>query len=569
MRLVEIRDLDGPNIFLLQPAIKLELDVTEADLSSDAIAALAASLEPLAPSDDERATGAGGLGDLLLAACADLHERAGVEFPEMRWVEMETPGHWSLAFGWERRRFALEVARLLAAAATGEDVDPLAGVDRLRDLLDTDADNPDDRPGMIRDEDRTIPVIAVTGTNGKTTTTRFIAHILRGAGRKVGWTSTVGVFIEGENVLEGDYTGPAGAWRVLREPGLDVAVLETARGGILLRGMACESNDISVMINVSGDHLGLHGVQTVEGLARVKGVVPRTTRPDGWIVLNADDPLVRSQAAGLHAPIIWVTQDPENPTVVSHRHAGGRAVVVEEGWLIEARGEDAHQLVRLEEMPITLGGQARHMIENALCAAAATLALELSREEVGEGLRTFGAEAADNLGRLHIYDLNDATVILDYAHNEVGLRHLLALARANVRGEGRLISIIGTAGDRTDDALRELGRIAAEQTDRVIVKETRRYLRGRESVDEMTALYLEGLAAGGNPPHTVATNEPEALEIALRDLQPGDVVAMMCIESGPESRARVEELGGRGREPGAERSGSAVTTRPSSRSGGP
>ncbi len=548
MRLVEIRDLDGPNIFLLQPAIKVQVEVTEADLSSDAIAALSARMEPLAPSDDERASGAGGLGDLLLAACADLHERAGVEFPEMRWVEMETPGHWSLAFGWERRRFALGVARLLGAVASGEDVDPRTAAERLRELLDTD--DPDDQPGMIRDEDRTIPVIAVTGTNGKTTTTRFIAHILRGTGRKVGWTSTVGVFIEGENVLEGDYTGPTGAWRVLREPGLDVAVLETARGGILQRGMACESNDVSVMINVSGDHLGLHGVQTVEGLARVKGVVLRTTRPDGWVVLNADDPLVRSQAAGLHAPIIWVTQDPENPTVVSHRHAGGRAVVAEEGWLIEARGEDTHPLARLEEMPLTLGGIAGHMIENALCAAAATLALDLSREEVGQGLRTFGTDPEDNLGRLHVYDFNEATVILDYAHNEVGLRHLLALARGYVRGEGRLTSIIGTAGDRTDDVLRNLGRIAAEQTDRVIVKETRRYLRGRGSVDEMTALYLEGLAAGGNPPHEVAANELEALEIALRDLQPGDVVAMMCIESGPESRARVEELGGRSREPG-------------------
>ena len=139
-------------------------------------------------------------------------------------------------------------------------------------------------------------------------------------------------------VLEGDYTGPAGAWRVLREPGLDVAVLETARGGILLRGMACESNDVSVMTNVSGDHLGLHGVQTVEGLAEVKGVVLRTTRPDGWVVLNADDPLVRGQAAGLHAPIIWVTQDPENPTVVAHRHTGGRAVVVGEGSMLETTG---------------------------------------------------------------------------------------------------------------------------------------------------------------------------------------------------------------------------------------
>jgi cyanophycin synthetase len=545
MRLVEIRDLDGPNLFLLQPAIKLELEIAEADLARDAIAALATRMEPLIPSDDERAGGVAGLGEFLVAACADLHERAGVAFPEMRWVEMETPGHWSLTFGWERRRFALGLAQLLAAAATGEEVDLPAAIEDLRDLLKTGEDDPDDRPGMIRNEDRTIPVVAVTGTNGKTTTTRLIAHILRGVGRKVGWTSTVGVFIEGEMVLEGDYTGPAGAWRALSEPGLDVAVLETARGGILLRGMACESNDVSVMINISGDHLGLHGVQTLEGLAEVKSVVLRTTRPDGWVVLNADDPLVRAQATSLHAPIIWVTQDPENPTVVAHRHAGGRAVVTADGMMIETRGEEAHELGRLKEMPITFGGTARHMIENALCAAAATLALDLDREAIGQGLRTFGATPEDNPGRLHVYDLNGATVILDYAHNEVGLRHLLAMARGYLAADGRLTAIIGTAGDRTDEALREIGRLAAEQTDRVIVKETRRYLRGRASVDEMTALYLEGVAAGGDTPHVVAASEPEALEIALRDLQPGDVVAMMCIESGPESRAHLEELGGR------------------------
>jgi cyanophycin synthetase len=550
MRLVEIRDLDGPNLFLLQPAIKLELEIAEADLARDAIAALATRMEPLIPSDDERAGGVAGLGEFLVAACADLHERAGVEFPEMRWVEMETPGHWSLTFGWERRRFALGLAQLLAAAATGEEVDLPAAIEDLRDLLKTGEDDPDDRPGMIRNEDRTIPVVAVTGTNGKTTTTRLIAHILRGVGRKVGWTSTVGVFIEGEMVLEGDYTGPAGAWRALSEPGLDVAVLETARGGILLRGMACESNDVSVMINISGDHLGLHGVQTLEGLAEVKSVVLRTTRPDGWVVLNADDPLVRAQATSLHAPIIWVTQDPENPTVVAHRHAGGRAVVTADGMMIETRGEEAHELGRLKEMPITFGGTARHMIENALCAAAATLALDLDREAIGQGLRTFGATPEDNPGRLHVYDLNGATVILDYAHNEVGLRHLLEMARGYRTGNGRLTAIIGTAGDRTDEALREIGRLAAEQTDRVIVKETRRYLRGRASVDEMTALYLECVAAGGNTPHVVAASEPEALEIALRDLQPGDVVAMMCIETGPQSRARLEELGGRSRESG-------------------
>jgi cyanophycin synthetase len=286
-------------------------------------------------------------------------------------------------------------------------------------------------------------------------------------------------------------------------------------------------------------------VQTVEGLAEVKGVVLRTTRPDGWVVLNADDPLVRAQAAGLHAPIIWVTQNPENPMVVAHRHAGGRAVIVEDGTMREIWGEDAHELARLEEMPLTFGGTATHMIENALCAAAATLALELEREAVGQGLQTFGAIGDDNPGRLHVYDLNGATVILDYAHNEAGLRHLLTMARGYKEKDGRLTAIIGTAGDRTDEALRELGRLAAEQSDRVIVKETRRYLRGRASVDEMTALYLEGVSAGGNTPHVVAADEPEALEIALQDLQPGDAVAMMCIETGPQSRARVEELGGK------------------------
>jgi cyanophycin synthetase len=397
---------------------------------------------------------------------------------------------------------------------------------------------------MIRDDERTILVVAITGTNGKTTTTRLLAHILRGTGRKVGWTSTVGVFIEGENVLPGDYTGPAGAWRVLREPGLEVAVLETARGGILLRGMACQSNDVSVMTNISGDHLGLHGILSAEGLADVKSVVVRTTRPSGWVVLNADDALVRGQAAGLHASIIWISQDPRNPTVTAHRQTGGRAVLAADGWLVAARGDTEDQIARLSDIPITLGGQARHMIENALCATGAALALGVLGDEIAAGLLSFGTAADHNPGRLHVYDLAGATVILDYAHNEVGLEHLLRLARGYLKEGGRLTTIVGTAGDRTDEALRAIGRMAAECSDRVIVKETHRYLRGRANVDEMTALYLQGVAAGGDPPHAVAAGEPEALAMALQDLCPGDVVAMMCIETGPESRAQVEALGG-------------------------
>lgn len=540
MRLVEIRDLDGPNIFLLQPAIKLELELAEEDVTRAAIAALSARLEPLAPSDDERASGPQGLGDLLLAVCAELHTRAGVASPAAHWVRMETPGHWTLAFSWQRRRFALALASDLAAAASGAAIDLPESIADLRSLLTSDA--PDDHPGMIRDSERTIPVVAITGTNGKTTTTRIIAHILRGRGEKVGWTSTVGVFIDGVSVLEGDYTGPAGAWRVMEEPGLEYAVLETARGGLLLRGMACESNDVSVMTNISGDHLGLHGVLTIEGLAEVKGVVLRTTRSDGWCVLNADDPLVHGQAALVHAPVIWVSQDPTNPTIAAHRQTGGRAVLAEDGWLLQAHGERSERIIPIADIPLTFEGRARHMVENVLCATGAALALGVSPADIAAGLASFGKETSDNLGRLHVYTVHGATVILDYAHNDVGLRHLLHLAKGYLGEQGKLTAIVGTAGDRTDDALRELGRLAAEVSDRVIIKETRRYLRGRETVDEMTALYLEGLAAAGKPPHAVARDEPAALDIALADLAPGDVVAMMCIETGPESRARLEEL---------------------------
>ncbi|MCA9879869.1 MAG: hypothetical protein KC442_18875 [Thermomicrobiales bacterium] len=540
MRLVEIRDLDGPNIFLLQPAIKTEFALSPGDLNAAALAELSARLEPLAPSDDDRVAGEDALGDILLAACAGLHQRAGVDFPEMRWTPMETAGQWTLAFGWEHRRFALALARSLAAAVTGEVFDLTETEHHLRALLDAPA--ADDRPGMVRNDQRAIPVIAITGTNGKTTTTRILAHILRGSGRKVGWTSTVGVFIEGECVLEGDYTGPAGAWRVLEEPGLDMAVLETARGGLLLRGMACESNDVSVMTNVTSDHLGLHGIHTVEGLAAVKSVVLRTTRPSGWTVLNADDPLVRGQAAGLPAAIIWVTQDPRNPTVVAHLHTGGTAIVADDGWLVIAEGNRRTRVLPLAEVPVTFGGRARHMIENVLCATGAAVALDIAPADIAQALAAFGNQESDNVGRLHVYRVSGGTIILDYAHNEVGLTHLLQLAEGYRGDGGRLISIIGTAGDRTDEALREIGRLAAVASDHVIVKETRRYLRGRPSVDSMTALYQEGLRAGGDPSHVVATDEPTALTMALDLLQPGDVVAMMCIESGAESRARLAAL---------------------------
>ncbi len=550
MRLVEIRDLDGPNLFLPRPAIKIELAAAAEDLTANALAALAARLEPLGVSDEAAPAGGDALGVLLGDALVALHERAGAPEPETSWVELETLGHWALAFGWERRRFALAAAELLAAVATGDapPADLHAAADGLRAALAADETDPDERPKLLRDADRDRGggrprLVAVTGTNGKTTTTRLIAHLLRGAGRRVGWTSTVGVYVEGELVIEGDYTGPAGAWRLFEEPDLDVAVLETARGGILLRGLAFESCDVGVMTNVSGDHLGLHGIETVDGLARVKSTVLRAARPEGWAVLNADDARVRGLAGELHASPFWVTRQPENATVAADLAAGGRALLVRGGEIVEAHGAESTPLIATDAVPIAFGGLAEHMLENALCAAAACRALGLSREEVAAGLASFGSDPEHNAGRLHVYDLAGATVILDYAHNEVGLGHLLRLAEG-FRGEGgRLTAIIGTAGDRGDEALREMGRLAAEASDRVIVKETRRYLRGRADPAEMNAQFLAGIAAAGEPPHEVAPGELEALDLALAELQPGDVVAMMTIEEGAAAREKVAAAG--------------------------
>ena len=535
MELIEIRDLDGPNLFALRPVVKLEtrLDPDEVVL-------------PLARSTMHDVIGLD-VGENPVQALHDviraLHASVGLEVPEVGVRLLDTHEHVALFYDWAWRETALEIGRLAYASLTGGfESDPRSS---LVALLDGDRER-DDRPTWIRDEQRRIPSVGITGTNGKTTTTRMVAHIVRGAGQHVGWTSTSGVYIDGEQVIEGDYTGPSGARRVLEDPLVEIAVLETARGGILLRGLAYESNDVGVFLNVSPDHLDMQGVGTVETLADVKSVVVRVTKPNGLVVLNADDPLVIGQQSRVQAPVLLTSQGLAANAVTRHVEAGGQAVVSDGVMIWLHRNGDRQALIELADVPATYRGAATHMIENALAAIGATIGLGLSDDQIAEGLRTFRSDIRSNAGRLNVFRLDGRFIIVDYAHNEQGLEMLLNFARRMAGESGRVAAIVGTAGDRQDGQLRGLGTIGAELADRLYLKETGRYLRGREP-DEVTTLMFEGVTASRHPERLVGTYDSEyaAFIEALSDSAAGDTIAIMCLE---EQLTILRELRDRGAE---------------------
>ncbi len=504
MNLVEIRVLEGPNYFLHEPAIKIEFDSGTGTVGDQDLEA----------------------GRHLLGIVQAAHEAAGLPSPHALVEALETPGHLGIVFGWSRRRFATRLAEIVAAGG-----DPQAASEELVALAREPA-TPDDLPDLVTDNERTRLAIGVTGTNGKTTTTRLISHIFNQSGRRAGWSCSSGVYIAGEEVLAGDYSGPQGALRVLREPGVDVAVMELARGGILRRGIATQSLDVSVFTNISGDHLDLQGIHTVAGLARTKAVVSRITRPEGFAVVNADDDLVMEATENVAAKRVPVSQDPENPRLVTHIASGGIALVHEGELLMAYQNNDPQPLARVDEIPMTYNGAAGFMIENALCASAACWSAGLSLDDVRKGLLTFVNSSEQNPGRLNVFDLHGVAVIVDFAHNEAGLLVLLNFARSLIGESGSVYSVVGTAGDRTDSSIRELGKIAATWSDHIIAKDTVKYLRGRDS-EELLGLYASGASEVGGATYEEAPGELDAVRLAVERAAAGDAVAIMGHEDAP------------------------------------
>jgi cyanophycin synthetase len=371
-------------------------------------------------------------------------------------------------------------------------------------------------------------VVAVTGTNGKTTTSRMIAHIARTDGRVTGWSSTDGIYVDGELVEPGDYSGPSGAGRVLAHERVEFAVTETARGGILLKGIGLTRNDVSVVTNVSADHLGLHGIDTVDQLAEVKGVVPRITRKDGWAVLNGDDPRVFAMRTTLRAKPWVFSRDPDSPAIREVLSHGGRATTVIDGWLsvLTAQG-DADPLVELTDVPMTLAGLSRFNVENALAAASAALGAGIGRASVIKGLRTFLPDPEHNPGRMNFFSLGDLTLVLDLAHNEAGLEALLEIMEGVRRPGSRLLLGLGAVGDRTDDLIERLGEIGGMGSDVVAVGHKQHYLRGR-TVEELDGMLRSGLERVGMSEVQTYGTELESLQALVREAEPGDVIGLMC-----------------------------------------
>nr|MBA3236527.1 hypothetical protein [Chloroflexota bacterium] len=419
MRLVETRLLEGPNVYRLAPVVKLEVAVgrrrtfygrrdperhalvqlgahVPAREWPGAVTAIAAWIRRLRTDHGE------GRGGLAVHRSSD-------------------PGHWIITFPWvgaERASMLTEAAIALAErdVPSARTADLRAGQERLlarwTERLTTAGTSP---PEWVRDADRRVPIVSISGTNGKSTVTRLISHILLQAGRRVGTTTSDGVLVDERMIEPGDWTGPGGAQRILARSDIEVAVLETARGGLVLRGVGYESNEASVLTNVSSDHLDLQGIHTLPELAEVKSTICRITRPDGWVVLNADDPLVVAVARRVKANVaLFTLEGTESAIVRRHRGRGGRAYLVVDGTLIEANGEKETRIVEVARVPITIGGLARHNVANALAAAGGARGVGATIAQVRDGLTDFAPSAERSPGRLNLFRLGARVVIVDF-----------------------------------------------------------------------------------------------------------------------------------------------------------
>lgn len=376
-----------------------------------------------------------------------------------------------------------------------------------------------------------IPIISVTGTNGKTTTTRLLGKMLKNSGLVVGMTTTSGIYIDEELIYKGDTTGPKSAQTVLMDQRVEAAVLETARGGIINRGLGYDLADVGIITNVADDHLGIDGINTLEEMAHVKGLVVEAVKKDGWAVLNADDPYTGEIAKGVRCNQIYFSMSSDHPVMVGHIKKGGKAVYVYDNHVYIFDGEKAFPLIPVRDIAISFGGLLKHNLQNSMAAVAGAYGMGISLEVIAQTLKEFKADVKNNPGRFNVFDLNTFKVIIDYGHNLDGYINVLN-ALKEMEGS-RLVGVIGVPGDRTDINIIKLGELSGKYFDQVYIKEDKD-LRGR-SPEEVAKLLKKGCIMAGMAEDKIIIEpcEVQALEMAISNAREGDLIVVFYEELEP------------------------------------
>jgi UDP-N-acetylmuramyl tripeptide synthase len=389
---------------------------------------------------------------------------------------------------------------------------------------------------------RQIPVALITGTNGKTTTVRLAAHILRGTGKAVGTSSTESIAVNDLIIEKGDWSGPGGARAVLRHSDVEIAILETARGGLLRRGLAVTDADVALITNIAEDHFGDFASQSLGELLDIKWIVSQAVVKRGTLVLNADDALLVARSKTHAGRIDWFSMDADNPLLGSHTAKGGRAFVLSGDELLLTDKGQREVICSVGEIPITLQGAAHHNIANALAAAAVTLRLGASVEQVRSGLKTMSPQK--NPGRSNLYDVQGFRVLVDFAHNPHAMRALFGVARS--LPAKRRILCFGQAGDRTDEQIRELARSAwSIGLERIVISELAAYARGR-APGEVHAILRDELQRSGARSDQILyfEEESESFDTALQWARPGDLVILLALGGNAQVQAKLDALAG-------------------------
>ena len=369
-----------------------------------------------------------------------------------------------------------------------------------------------------------IPIIAVTGTNGKTTTTRLLAHIVKNNGYKVGFTTSDGIYVQNHMMEKGDTTGPMSAEYILKDPTVEFAVLETARGGILRSGLGFSRCDIGIITNIQEDHLGLSDIHTLEDLAKVKSTVVKSIKKDGWAVLNAEDEHCLKIANELSCNIAYFSLNEDNPTVQKFAKEGKIVAVYENGFITIKKGEWKIRVEKATQVPLTLGGKAKFMIANVLAATLAAYLQGFKTEDISLSLQTFIPSAAQTPGRMNIFEFKKFKVLIDFAHNASGYRGVEDYL--NSVEATKKIGIIAGVGDRRDEDIKECAKIAGRMFDHIIIRQEK-YLRGRTE-EEIINLILEGIAESGRPvTHEIIPKEVEAIKHAINNAVEGSFITAL------------------------------------------